>query len=189
MAFSSCLKCHSWTHSHNLEHPFLSTSKSIKIISFPFLQNHEKQFSSLSASTSSPPSATSLSPDFTTKQLLETLRRENNEDSALRLFEWASKQPNFTPTLPVYEEVLRKLGIAGSFHMIGRVLDDMKRSGVEIVEGTFFILIDSYAKFGFYDKAIGVLDMMENEFGVKPGTHSYNSLLNVLVDGNKLILG
>ncbi|KAK3031697.1 hypothetical protein RJ639_035283 [Escallonia herrerae] len=68
------------------------------------------------------------------------------------------------------------------------ILNDMKRSGCEIVEVSFFIFIESYATNGLYDEAIGVLGMMEEEFGLKPRTHAYNCLLNVLVEGNKLKL-
>uniref|UniRef100_A0A3Q7J9L3 Uncharacterized protein n=1 Tax=Solanum lycopersicum TaxID=4081 RepID=A0A3Q7J9L3_SOLLC len=65
------------------------------------------------------------------------------------------------------------------------VLDDMKRLKVELVEGNFFIFIESYAKFELYNEIIKVLDMIRSEFCVKPGTFSYHLLLNVLVDGNK----
>ncbi|KAI3474074.1 hypothetical protein Pfo_028862 [Paulownia fortunei] len=190
MAFSSCLKCHPWTPSHNLNHPFLChrNSKPAKVTSFPFSRIYAEQPPTLSFAVSSGLSSILLSPDFTPKQLLDTLRREEDENSALRLFQWASKQPNFATTLPIYEEIIRKLGNVGSFDSVRQVLDDMKHSEVEIVEGTFFILIDSYAKFELYDEAVDVLHVMEIEFGVRPGTHTYNFLLNVLVDGNKLIL-
>ncbi|MCD7458321.1 hypothetical protein HAX54_037917 [Datura stramonium] len=84
--------------------------------------------------------------------------------------------------------LLQKLGNVGSFDSMRGVLDDMKKLQVELVEGTFFIFIESYAKFELYDEAIRVLDMMWKVFGMKPGTFSYNLLLNVLVDGNKLKL-
>ena len=52
------------------------------------------------------------------------------------------------------------------------VLDNVKRLKVELVEGTFSIFIESSAKFEFYNEAIYVIDMMFNEFGVKPCTFS-----------------
>lgn len=73
----------------------------------------------------------------------------------------------------------------GCFDLMKGVLDDMKRLKIELVEGTFFIFIESYAKFELYNEAIKVLDMMQNEFCVMAGTFNYNQLLNVLVDGNK----
>lgn len=58
----------------------------------------------------------------------------------------------------------------GCFDLMKGVLDDMKRLKVELVEGTFFIFIESYAKFELYNEAIKVLDMMQNEFCVMAGT-------------------
>nr|GLL25806.1 pentatricopeptide repeat-containing protein At3g53700, chloroplastic-like [Ipomoea trifida] len=173
--------------------PFTISLNSQKLISFTLSQRREL-FASISA-TNSPSAATisllkskHLPPDFTQKQLLDTLRQEKDEASALNLFKWALEQPEIEPSRQICEEILRKLGKAGSFDAMRRVLDDMKNSRVEIGEGAFFILIESYAKFELYGEAIGVLDVMEQEFDVKPGTFSYNLLLNILVDGNKLKL-
>nr|GLL25803.1 pentatricopeptide repeat-containing protein At3g53700, chloroplastic-like [Ipomoea trifida] len=157
-----------------------------KVISFT-LSQRRGTFLSNSAATISLKTK-HLPPDFTQQQLLDTLRQESDETSALNLFQWALEQPEFEPSRRVFEEVLRKLGKAGSFGAMRRVLDDMKESKVEIGEGTFFIFIERYAMFELYDEAIGVLDVMGHEFGVKPGIFSFNLLLNVLVDGNKLKL-
>ncbi|GFY93265.1 pentatricopeptide repeat (PPR) superfamily protein [Actinidia rufa] len=163
MAFSSFLKCHHWTLPQNAKHP--PPSLSSNLLKFKFLKYPQihKELTSISASNSPCLSPLSLSPDFTPKQLLATLRRQKDETSALRLFYWASKQPHFKPTLSIYEEILQRLGNVGSFDSMRQILEDMKNFPV-------------------------VLDMMEQEFGLKPGTHSYNFLLNVLVDGNKLKL-
>ncbi|CBI32605.3 unnamed protein product, partial [Vitis vinifera] len=69
-----------------------------------------------------------------------------------------------------------------------RVLQEMKHTGCEIRRGTFLILIESYAKFELFDEAVAVVDIMEEEFGLKLDAFTYNFLLNVLVDGNKLKL-
>ncbi|KAM1801238.1 hypothetical protein ACFX11_032869 [Malus domestica] len=64
----------------------------------------------------------------------------------------------------------------------------MKLVGCSISSGTFFIFIQSYAAFDLYDEILGVVEMMEGQFGCKPDTHFYNFLLNVIVEGNKLKL-
>ncbi|KAI8560472.1 hypothetical protein RHMOL_Rhmol04G0258500 [Rhododendron molle] len=112
----------------------------------------------------------------------------NDETSTLNLFYWASIHPNFKPTLPIYEEIIRKLGHVGSFDSMEQILDDMRVSNCWPTEGTFKIFIENYAKRDLYDEAIGVLDTMEQVFQVKPGRFSYNFLLNVLVDGKKFKL-
>ncbi|KAG6430441.1 hypothetical protein SASPL_108508 [Salvia splendens] len=192
MAFSPSLnlKCHPWTSSHNLIYRFASyPSSPSNIITLQFSRNSAKRPSAklLPAVPSGIPNVL-LSPDFTPKQLLDCLRGEKDEKLALRLFQLASEQPNFVPALPVYEEILEKLGNVGSFDSIRKVLNHMKLSNIDVVEPVFFISIGSYAKFELYDEAISVLGVMEKEFRVRPGTHAYNFLMNVLVDGNKLKL-
>ncbi|KAK7854160.1 pentatricopeptide repeat-containing protein [Quercus suber] len=158
-------------------------------ISFASTQHHDQVTAPSPVSNSTPPTTLSQLPsDFTPKQLLDTLRRQTDESSALRIFEWASKQSSFTPSSAIYEEILRKLGKVGSFESMRSVLEEMKLAGCEISTGTFLIFIMSYAEFELYDEIVGVVEMMENEFGLKPDTHFCNFLLNVLVDGNKLKL-
>ncbi|KAJ0027962.1 hypothetical protein Pint_35451 [Pistacia integerrima] len=179
MSFSSCLKCYPWPHPQ----PLLSFSHK-PIISFASTQQHHQPLTATSLSTS----PHQLPPNFTSSQLLDTLRRQRDESSALRLFSWASKQPSFTPTLSVYEEILSKLGKVGSFDSMTRILEEIKASGCQINPGTFLIFIESYAKFDLYDEILRVTPLMQQEFGLVPDTHFYNFLLNVLVDGNKLKL-
>ncbi|KAK6231461.1 hypothetical protein SCA6_001534 [Theobroma cacao] len=172
MSSSTCFKCYPWSYSPSL--PFFQKPTSYFSISFSSTQQNQTQFP--------------LSYNFTPTQLLDTLRRQNDESSALRLFDWASKQPNFTPNLSIYEELLTRLGKHGSFDSMKHILQQMKLSGCELRRGTFLILVESYADFDLYDEILDVVELMESEFGLKSDTHFYNFLLNVLVDGNKLKL-
>ncbi|KAK6290416.1 hypothetical protein POUND7_001957 [Theobroma cacao] len=172
MSSSTCFKCYPWSYSPSL--PFFQKPTSYFSISFSSTQQNQTQFP--------------LSHNFTPTQLLDTLRRQNDESSALRLFDWASKQPNFTPNLSIYEELLTRLGKHGSFDSMKHILQQMKLSGCELRRGTFLILVESYADFDLYDEILDVVELMESEFGLKSDTHFYNFLLNVLVDGNKLKL-
>lgn len=173
MAFSSCLSCDPWTLPQNLNYPSLlfTPTKLANFVTFASTKHYEQ--------------LTTLPSE---KELIDILRREKDEHSVVNAFKWALKQPSFTPSLSIYEEMLKKLGQVGSIDSIRGVLDDMKKSSCKVAEDTFFILIESFAKFNLYDEAICVLFIMEEEFGVKPGTHTFNFLLNVLVDGNKLKL-
>ncbi|OMO66191.1 hypothetical protein CCACVL1_21270 [Corchorus capsularis] len=122
MSSSTCFKCYPWSQAPSL--PFFQKPTShFSIISFSSSQQNQTQFP--------------LSHNFTPTQLLDTLRRQNDESSALRLFDWASKQPNFTPNLPIYEELLTKLGKLGSFDSMKHVLQQMKLSGCEIRRALF----------------------------------------------------
>ncbi|KAK9697148.1 hypothetical protein RND81_08G018200 [Saponaria officinalis] len=104
---------------------------------------------SLTKPTSSFSSTThQLPPNFTPKQLIETLRKQNDAEMALWVFDWASNQPNFRPTLSVFEEIIRKLGNEGDFDSMIRVLSDMKKFGCEVNQSTFLIFIESYVGFG-----------------------------------------
>ncbi|PWA63232.1 tetratricopeptide-like helical domain-containing protein [Artemisia annua] len=146
MAFSSCLSCDPFSISVN-KHLSLSNArtKGSSFVSFAATKSYEKVASE--------------------KDVIEILRRESDEHSVLDVFKWALKQPSFEPSLGVYEEMLRKLGEYGSVDSIRGVLDEMKRSSCKVVEETFFILIESFAKVELYDEAICVLFIMEEEFG------------------------
>jgi len=183
LSFLSHLKPHPWPP-QLLPSPFPSSLKPSSFISFSLARPTSS--SSLSSAPSS--SAHQLRPNFSPTQLLETLKKENDPEMVLWVFDWASQQPNFKPTLSVYQEVLRKLGNEGSFDSMKRVLQEMKQSGCKINEGTFLIFIESYVGRGLYDEAVSVIDMMQEQCGVNCGTHTFNFLLNILVEGRRLKL-
>jgi len=180
MAFSS-IHCHPFSLPYPIFH-LKPVSCAFKPLAFNFFV----PFASTSSSSSilTPSSTQQLPPDFSPSQLLDALRRQKDESEAVRIFEWASQQPNFVPNSSIYEELLHKLGKVGSFDSMMSVLKEMKSSGCVVDRGTFFIFIESYANFQLYEEISGVLQVMEDEFGLKPDTHFYNFLLNVLVDGN-----
>nr|DAD38437.1 TPA_asm: hypothetical protein HUJ06_009078 [Nelumbo nucifera] len=139
MMFSSSLKCYPSCIPPPKSH-CLSLSLSCRPTSFissASLKPYKELTTSLS-SDRSPISASSssaihqLPPNFTPKDLLGVLRRQNDAESALRVFDWASKQPNFVPTPSTYQEILQQLGKVGSFESMNHLLKEMKLSGCEI---------------------------------------------------------
>ncbi|KAJ4851170.1 hypothetical protein Tsubulata_035695, partial [Turnera subulata] len=189
MAFPSCLKCYSWLHISPPHHHIPSSYPKPTNLKFTLslassTHHHEPPLTAQSFLLNS----TSLPPGFTAAQLLDTLRRQRDESAALRVYDWASKQPNFEPSPSIYEEILRKLGKVGSFDSMKDVLQEMKNSGCRATKGILLIFVESYADFGLHDDILGVLELLEAEFGLNPDTCCYNFLLNVLVDGNKLKL-
>ncbi|KAJ8483618.1 hypothetical protein OPV22_016103 [Ensete ventricosum] len=76
-------------------------------------------------------------PNFTLKDLLDSLRRQKDAESSVRLLNWASKQSHFTPTSPVYEEILHQLGKEGSFEKMIALLKVMQASDCKISQDTF----------------------------------------------------
>ncbi|XP_062103019.1 pentatricopeptide repeat-containing protein At3g53700, chloroplastic-like [Humulus lupulus] len=108
--------CCPWSLPHSLNHR-----------SFNFNSNFNPNSPSSSQSQHQP-----LPPDLTSKQLLDTLRCQKDESSALRIFDWASKQPNFSPTTSIYQEILCKLAKVGSFDSMTNLLLDMKRSACPV---------------------------------------------------------
>uniref|UniRef100_A0A7C9EX18 Pentacotripeptide-repeat region of PRORP domain-containing protein n=1 Tax=Opuntia streptacantha TaxID=393608 RepID=A0A7C9EX18_OPUST len=130
---------------------------------------------SLARPTSSSTSSSSthqLPPDFTPRQLLEALRKQNDPEMALWVFDWASQQPNFKPTLSVYEEVLRMLGNEGSFDSMERVLREMKQSGCEINEGDI-------------KKAADIVQTMTSN-GCEPDIVTYGTLIQGLCKAGRV---
>lgn len=172
MAFSSCLKFY----------PF-SISQAVTLTHHSFSLNLTPPSSTISFA--SPHSAALSSTDV---KLLDSLRSQPDDSAALRLFNLASKKPNFSPEPALYEEILLRLGRSGSFDDMKKILEDMKSSRCEMGTSTFLILIESYAQFELQDEILSVVDWMIDEFGLKPDTHFYNRMLNLLVDGNSLKL-
>ncbi|CAE6076148.1 unnamed protein product [Arabidopsis arenosa] len=172
MAFSSCLKFYPFS---------ISQAKTLTHYSFSLKLNPP----SSTISFASPNSAALSSSDV---KLLDSLRSQADDSAALRLFNLASKQPNFSPEPALYEEILLRLGRSGSFDDMRKILEDMKNSGCEMGTSPFLILIESYAQFELQDEILGVVHWMIDEFGLKPDTHFYNRMLNLLVDGNNLKL-
>ncbi|KAE9455620.1 hypothetical protein C3L33_12478, partial [Rhododendron williamsianum] len=187
MAFSSCLlQSHPFVLPASLNLPPLSlSSKSLKPI---YTIPHRELLTSISASTSPSPSLThQLPPEFTTEQLIEAIRQKNDETVRLTSSIGPPNSPISTP-LPVYEEIIRKLGHLGSFDSMKQILEVMRVSNCSPNEGTLLIFIRSYPRRHLYDEAIGVLYVMEQAFGLKPSSYTYNFLLNVLVEGKKFEL-
>ncbi|KAM2954371.1 hypothetical protein FF1_032659 [Malus domestica] len=192
MAFSFSLKCYPWSPTHTIHQtpspPPASAQKTFTSLSFRLSHRHDQLLthSSLSYSTPTTTYHHPLPADFTPQQLLDALRRQNDESSVLRLFCWASKQANFTPDSTVYE-VLRKLGRVGSFESMRSILDEMKLVGCSISSGTFFIFIQSYAAFDLYDEILGVVEMMEGQFGgIKPDVSTFNILIKALCRAHQI---
>nr|UPT48554.1 pentatricopeptide repeat protein AaPPR291 [Agave angustifolia] len=129
-----------------------------------------------------------IPPNFTSKDLLLVLRRQKDANSALELFTWASQRSDFTPNSSVFEEILQQLGKAGAFNQMKNVLQEMKLSQCKIDNGIFQIFIESFVRFQLFDKAVDVVLSLMQEFGVKPDTHMFNFLLNILVEESKIKL-
>ncbi|KAJ0989122.1 hypothetical protein J5N97_007478 [Dioscorea zingiberensis] len=155
-------------------------------VAFASLRDHHQELATPIAADST--FIHQLPPDFTPKDLLSILRRQKDPSSVLHLFNWTSKQENSIPSLSLYEEILQILGKAGSFDDMKLVLKEIQLSGYKINQGTFLIFIEIYSKFQLFDLAVDVVLELMQEFGVEPDCYSYNSLLNILVDENKLSL-
>ncbi|OMO97150.1 hypothetical protein COLO4_14849 [Corchorus olitorius] len=174
MSSSTCFKCYPWSQAPSLPF-FQKPTSNFSIISFSSTQQNQTQFP--------------LSHNFTPTQLLDTLRRQNDESSALRLFDWASKQPNFTPNLLIYEELLTKLGKLGSFDSMKHVLQQMKLSGCEIRRGNLDGALRMREQMVEADcpvtnVTVNVLEMKNK--GCQPDEFTYNMLIDNLCLRGKL---
>lgn len=156
---------------------------------FSFSLSSTFRFSSSSALSSST-SATHhpLPPDFSPSQLLDLLRRQPDESSALRLFQWASAQPNYSAHPSVFHELLRQLARAGSFDSMLTLLRQMHSSKIPVDESTFLIFLETYANSELHSEINPLIHLMERDFAVKPDTRFYNVALSLLVKANKLKL-
>ncbi|KAG2401508.1 Pentatricopeptide repeat-containing protein [Vigna angularis] len=106
----------------------------------------------------------------------------------LRLFQWASTQPNYSAHPSIFHELLGQLDRVGSIDSMLSLLNQMHSSACPVDESTFLIFLETYANFELHAEINTVIHLMEHDFALKPHTRFYNVALNLLVKANKLKL-
>ncbi|KAJ4962803.1 hypothetical protein NE237_022742 [Protea cynaroides] len=123
-----------------------------------------------------------LSPDVVTSVLQEN----QNVGVGFRFFIWAMRRKQFRSWVS-HNLMTDKLCGANGIDLAWKSLEDLKNSGFPIVPQAFVVLIQAYAKSAMPEKAVESFGRME-EFGCRPNTFTYNSIIYVLVEKGVLLL-
>ncbi|KAK3405880.1 pentatricopeptide repeat-containing protein At1g05600 isoform X1 [Eucalyptus grandis] len=119
-------------------------------------------------------------------QLSQILKCQKNPVTALEIFREARhKYPNYRHNGPVYSTIIGILANCGRISEMEEVINEMKEDSCECADSTFAAAINTYAKHGLLDKAVGLFRILP-QFNCVNQTESFNALLQILVKDSRL---
>ncbi|CAN1142092.1 Pentatricopeptide repeat-containing protein At5g64320, mitochondrial [Linum perenne] len=125
-----------------------------------------------------------LSHRVTPLQLCKLLRLPLDVSVSMELFQRVGAQNGYVHTIDVYYALIDKLGAAGDFKSVDRLLVQMKEEGIAFMESLFIMIMKHYGRAGFPGQATRLLLDMKNVYSCEITFKSYNVVLEVLVAGN-----
>ncbi|CAN1143228.1 Pentatricopeptide repeat-containing protein At5g64320, mitochondrial [Linum perenne] len=125
-----------------------------------------------------------LSHRVTPLQLCKLLRLPLDVSVSMELFQRVGAQKGYMHTIDVYYALIDKLGAAGDFKSVDRLLVQMKEEGIAFMESLFIMIMKHYGRAGFPGQATRLLLDMKNVYSCEVTFKSYNVVLEVLVAGN-----
>ncbi|KAK2367629.1 pentatricopeptide repeat-containing protein [Trifolium repens] len=118
--------------------------------------------------------------------LSQIIRTQKNPLKALDIFNEAkSKYPRYSHNGPVYATMITILGTSGRLKEMRDLIEQMKQDSCECKDSVFVSAIKTYAKEGLVDEAISLYKNIP-QFNCVNWTQSFNTLLEIMVNENKL---
>ena len=117
-------------------------------------------------------------------QLCKLLELPLDVPTSMEIFEWAGAQKGYCHSFDVYYVLIDKLGAAGEFKVIDRLLMQMKEEGIVFKETLFLMIMKYYGKASLPGQATRLLLDMRGIYSCDPTFRSYNVVLDILVAGN-----
>jgi pentatricopeptide repeat protein len=117
-------------------------------------------------------------------QLCKLLKLPLDVPTSMEIFEWAGTQKGYCHSFDVYNALIDKLGAAGEFKIIDRLLLQMKEERIVFRESIFLLTMKYYGRAGLPGQATRLLLDMRNVYSCEPTFRSYNVVLEILVAGN-----
>ncbi|KAL5974440.1 hypothetical protein ACLOJK_031105 [Asimina triloba] len=121
---------------------------------------------------------------ITPQRLCSLLELPLDVPTSMEIFDWAGRQRGYSHSFNAYYAVINKLGEAGEFKVVNRLLGQMKEEGIVFREYLFIMIMKWYGRASLPGHATRLLDEMKDEFNCKPTFKSYNVVLDILVSGN-----
>ena len=117
-------------------------------------------------------------------QLCKLLELPLDVPTSMEIFEWAGAQKGYCHSFDVYYVLIDKLGAAGEFKVIDRLLMQMKEEGIVFKETLFLMIMKCYGRASLPGQATRLLLDMRGIYSCEPTFRSYNVVLDILVAGN-----
>ncbi|KAI3736806.1 hypothetical protein L2E82_26793 [Cichorium intybus] len=117
-----------------------------------------------------------------TKHVAAVVKYQKDPLRALEMFNSAKKDDGFKHNLVTYRCMIENLGYHGEFEAMEGVLAEM-RSDIDnyLLEGAYVYAMKSYGRKGKVQEAVNVFERMDF-YNCEPGVHSYNAIMNILVE-------
>ncbi|CAN6576955.1 unnamed protein product [Malus baccata var. baccata] len=123
---------------------------------------------------------------LTPTHLSQIIRKQKNPLTALQIFtQVKSKYPNYRHNGPVYATMISILGNSGRIAEMKDVINTMKNDSCECKDAVFAIAIKTYAQAGLLKDAVSLFNNI-SKFNCVNWTHSFNTLLEIMVNESKL---
>ncbi|KAG9447132.1 hypothetical protein H6P81_013260 [Aristolochia fimbriata] len=115
--------------------------------------------------------------------VIDVLRLLKSPEAAVKFFVWAGRQIGYHHSGPTFHALLETLGEYSTVpeHFLQEIRDDDR----EILGKLLNILVRRCCKNGFWNEALEELGRLK-EFGYKPSRVTYNALVQVLLEAERL---
>ncbi|KAL2470438.1 Pentatricopeptide repeat-containing protein [Abeliophyllum distichum] len=117
---------------------------------------------------------------------LNDLKQCENPAEALSLFQQYNEM-GFKHDYPSYASLVYKLARAKNYEGVDAVLDFIRKYDIKCQEAVFIAVIQHFGKAHLVDKAVGVFRAMGRLYNCVRTVKSFNTILNVLVDNDRVI--
>ena len=119
---------------------------------------------------------------ITPYQLNKLLELPLDVPTSMEVFQWAGKQKGYCHSFNVYYTLIDKLGAAGEFKIIDRLVLQMKEEGIVFRESLFIMIMKyyGYVTNGRLDESKAVLNESMSNIGCDPDVYTYNVLIRGL---------
>ncbi|XP_077243082.1 tetratricopeptide repeat (TPR)-like superfamily protein [Tasmannia lanceolata] len=123
---------------------------------------------------------------LTPSYLSQLIIHQKNPLTALQIFNSAkSKYPTYKHNGPIYATMIHILGTSNHFSEMKDIINQMKDDPCQCNDSVFANAIKTYAKAGLFNEAIALFNQIP-QFNCITWTHSFNTLLQILVSEGKL---
>ncbi|CAK9174850.1 unnamed protein product [Ilex paraguariensis] len=117
--------------------------------------------------------------------VIDVLKLVQNAELGVKFFIWAGRQIGYSHTLPVYNALLDLLGCDKNGKMLEYILREIKDDDKEVLGKLLNLLIRKYCHCGLWNVALEELGRLK-DFGYKPSKVTYNALVQVFLEADKL---
>lgn len=117
--------------------------------------------------------------------VIRVLNAMRNGELCVKFFIWAGRQIGYTHSIAVYNALLDVLGCGENRRVSEQLLSDIENDDKEVLGKLLNVMISKYCKNGCWNVALEELGRLK-DFGYRPSRGTYNALIQVLLEADKL---